>query len=790
MRKRIFTVIATILSLAGFFQIPALADETVWSDDAVPTGAISGGYGGDSWSWISSNPAPFSGSTSHQSALIAGLHQHYFDWAQQTLPVNSGDVLFAYVYLDPANPPGEVMLEWNDGTWEHRAYWGGNNISNGTDGTVSRRYVGALPAAGQWARLEVPASQVGLEGSTLRAMSFTLFDGRASWDKAGKSTAGSTTTNSSGSTNSTSGISTPGSGGTNSSAASATNALLSGTSIIDNVALQMPKPGDHGLHILTPTVLELKYINTKVKSAATVPDWNLVNNSLFTSLPTSAFTVTANGQAVAVVTAGFKRRPLYAPLVNYDLRIENSLYLQLASPISDNQTVVVKNTDGSLWNSGTTYSAIVDPLRYSPAIHVNQEGYMPGYPKKAMIGYYAGSMGELNVISSAGFKLVDANTGSTVFTGSLVQRADVGYLYTPTPYQKVYEADFTGFNTPGQYKLVVPGMGASLPFNITDGVAMDFARTYALGLYHQRCGTDNSLPFTRFTHDACHTAAAAVPTSYAAFPYTWNTISNYSQVTNPDSPVQSAPKLTGPNAQLFPFVKTGTIDVSGGHHDAGDYSKYTMNSVALIHYLTLAADSFQGVAALDNLGIPESGDGISDVLQEAKWEADFLAKMQDSDGGFYFLVYPQTREYEGNVLPDHGDPQLVWPKTSTATASSVAALAEIGSSPAFKRAYPQVAAMYLQKAVLGWQFLTNAINAHGLTGIYQKITHYGDDFGDRDELVWAAAAMFAATGDAQYQQKLFEWFPDPTNAATFRWGWWRLYQSYGNAVCSYAFAVR
>ena len=46
------------------------------------------------------------------------------------------------------------------------------------------------------------------------------------------------------------------------------------------------------------------------------------------------------------------------------------------------------------------------------------------------------------------------------------------------------------------------------------------------------------------------------------------------------------------------------------------------------------------MAQLDNLGIPESGDGISDVLQEAKWEADFLAKMQDTDGGFYFLVYP------------------------------------------------------------------------------------------------------------------------------------------------------
>ena len=57
-------------------------------------------------------------------------------------------------------------------------------------------------------------------------------------------------------------------------------------------------------------------------------------------------------------------------------------------------------------------------------------------------------------------------------------------------------------------------------------------------------------------------------------------------------------------------------------------------------------DALPGAAELDNLGLPESGDGIPDLLQEAKWEVDFLAKMQDADGGFYFLVYPRERIYE------------------------------------------------------------------------------------------------------------------------------------------------
>src|SRR4029077_16612817 len=150
-----------------------VATSTVWVEDAVPAGAAVGGIG-EGWNWVSSNPAPFSGARAHQSALLSGLHQHYFYNATARLSVAVGDTLFAYVYLDPANPPREVMLHWYDGSWEHAAYWGANLIGWGTDGTVCRRYMGPLPAAGQWVRLAVPASLVGLEGHTLSGMGYTL----------------------------------------------------------------------------------------------------------------------------------------------------------------------------------------------------------------------------------------------------------------------------------------------------------------------------------------------------------------------------------------------------------------------------------------------------------------------------------------------------------------------------------------------------------------------------------------------------------------------------------------
>ncbi len=157
-----------------------------WVDGAVPAGAVTSTDGGDAWTWVTSNPTPFSAPAVHQSNIAAGIHDHSFANTIAPLVVAVGDSLFAYVYLDPANVPGEVMLTWSDGSSEHRAYWGANSIAWGNNGTAGRFYAGPLPATGQWVRLVVPASAVGLEGRTLTGMGFNLFGGRATWDVAGK----------------------------------------------------------------------------------------------------------------------------------------------------------------------------------------------------------------------------------------------------------------------------------------------------------------------------------------------------------------------------------------------------------------------------------------------------------------------------------------------------------------------------------------------------------------------------------------------------------------------------
>ena len=580
--------------------------------------------------------------------------------------------------------------------------------------------------------------------------------------------------------------------------------IHAGQPITDANPMRIPQVSDYQLRILTPTLLELTLINTgaTANDPTSITNWNFVNpnNNTFASPALSILAVTVNGLHDIVTSAGFKRRPIYAPLNEYDLRIGNYLYLTLAAPIHDNDLIQVANAAGNIWNSSVQFQAAADPARISPAIHVNQEGYMPNYIKRAEVGFYAGNLGELQ-LTNRSFNLINATNNQIVYTGALTVRRDQGYStskFNPLPYQDVLEADFSPFNTPGEYRIQVPGLGASYPFMISDGLAALFARTYELGLYHQRCGYSNELPYSRFHKDSCHTAPASVPTAafVAQYPLVNSSLDalagdwahSYQQFDSPNIP----PGLTSVDQSLFPFVNTNAVDTHGGHHDAGDYSKYTVDVAQLSHNLLFAVDSLPGVAQLDNLGVPESGDGIPDVLQEAMWEIDYLSRLQDADGGFYFLVYPRDRQYEADVslvAPETGDPQVVFPKTTVSTAAAVGALAEAGSSPALKRYYPTNAAHYLAQAKAGWQFLMNAFAKYGREGCYQYINQYGDPYGHDDEMAWAAAALYAATGDTTYQTDLTTHF-NPADPNTIWWSWWRMFDAYGCAIRDYAFAAR
>lgn len=564
--------------------------------------------------------------------------------------------------------------------------------------------------------------------------------------------------------------------------------LLGSSAASHTNPLSMPPAGFTELRVLSPKVLELFLVTTKASETAPVGEWDFVIEGKGNLPSADNFQVLVAGQPVKVSHVGFKRRVLYAPLKERDLRIGNYLYLELSTALPAGAEVVVKDASAGGAIKDKRFQAVAGALRPSPVLHVNQTGYLVEASKKAMAGYYCGSAGELVIKNERGelpkFSLIATSTGATNFEGQLKERPDRGFTFST--YKRVYEADFTSFKTPGEYRLFVPGLGVSFPFHIGDEAAGWAARTYALGLYHQRCGTNNTLPYTRFTRGVCHVAHAEVPdkTFTNAQWFIGQSSGDFDKM-----PRHLAPQLKDTDASLYPFVRKGKIDVSGGHHDAGDYSKYTVNSAGLVHHLMTAVDAFAGVAELDNLGIPESGDGKSDVLQEAKWEADFLAKMQDDDGGFYFLVYPRNRRYENNVVPEEGDSQIVWPKTTSVTAAAVAALAQCASSPVMKKQFPEAAKLYLTKARKGWQFLERALKKHGDDAAYQKITHYGNEFLHDDELAWAACELFLATGEDAFHKELTRWL-NPSDPRTRKWSWVRMYEGYGCAIRSYALAKR
>jgi hypothetical protein len=136
-------------------------------------------------------PPPAGGG--HRAPLAAGLHQHTFTDATARLTPRSGRDIFAWVYLDPDNPPQTLMLQWHTGgtgtagSWEHRAYWGANLINLGSDGTPSRLQIDdEIPTPGRWIRLAVDAARVGLSAQTpVDGMAFTLFGGRAAYGATG-----------------------------------------------------------------------------------------------------------------------------------------------------------------------------------------------------------------------------------------------------------------------------------------------------------------------------------------------------------------------------------------------------------------------------------------------------------------------------------------------------------------------------------------------------------------------------------------------------------------------------
>jgi hypothetical protein len=174
--------------LANFLYSEPNKDEVqkkqrIFVEDSAPSDADLNGE------WKLTETPVFSGSKS----IIRtgkGNNQHYFINSKNPHHIFSEeDEFFAYVYLDPKNPPKQIMLQFNDGSWSRRAYWGESLIPYGKENTTSRIKVGPLPELKKWVRLSVTAKKLGLKTKDkINGIAFTQWDGTLYWDKVGVNT--------------------------------------------------------------------------------------------------------------------------------------------------------------------------------------------------------------------------------------------------------------------------------------------------------------------------------------------------------------------------------------------------------------------------------------------------------------------------------------------------------------------------------------------------------------------------------------------------------------------------
>lgn len=324
------------------------------------------------------------------------------------------------------------------------------------------------------------------------------------------------------------------------------------------------------------------------------------------------------------------------------------------------------------------------------SINLNQIGFLPDAEKVAVLNGDA---------ISTKATVVDAASGSVVYEGDVESAS-----FNDATGRDEARFDFSSFTTPGTYK-IVSGEFESFEFKIAEDVYDEAFDATLRMFYLQRCGVELTADLAGdHAHPECHTGAATI------------------------------------------YGTEETIDVSGGWHDAGDYGRYVVSGAKGAADLMLAYSLYPN-AFDDELGIPESGNGIPDVLDEVKFELNWLFKMQAPDGGVYHKV--TCANFPGFVMPEAETEELiVTPVSTTATGDFAAVMAM--ASYIYADIDPDFATACYDAAVKAAEYLDAHPDFEGAVNPDGIVTGEYPDTNDKDERCWAYAELFKASGDSKY----------------------------------------
>ncbi|MEO0473826.1 MAG: glycoside hydrolase family 9 protein, partial [Bacteroidota bacterium] len=236
----------------------------------------------------------------------------------------------------------------------------------------------------------------------------------------------------------------------------------------------------------------------------------------------------------------------------------------------------------------------------SPFIHVDQFGYLTNSNKVAVLSDpIAGFNSAQTYTAPATIELRDAST--TALIQSFVPSQWNGGATHAGSGDRGWWVDFSAINTPGQYYLYdAVNNERSANFEINDTVYHNVLKEAGRMFYYNRCNMAKAAPYAEANWTDTNNFLNALQDA------------NCRYVNDPG------------NAGL-------EKDLRGGWFDAGDYNKYVTFAFGAVHDLLAAYEQFPN-AFSDSWNIPESGNGIPDVLDELKWELDWLLRMANPDG--------------------------------------------------------------------------------------------------------------------------------------------------------------
>jgi len=409
---------------------------------------------------------------------------------------------------------------------------------------------------------------------------------------------------------------------------------------------------------------------------------------------------------------------------------EHFIYLQLTSALKPGKTYTVST--GTLARNRNEITFAFDVKRMqSESIHTSQAGYIPDGPKYAYVSQWMGDMGPLDLDGYAGvqFKVIRTSDSTLAYSGALVKRRDLETGSTsdgPDVGEKTYanadvwECDFSALTLPGEYLVVIDRMGCSYPFKIGGDVYREAFYHAARALYHNRTGIELTRPYTEWTRPK-------TPRDGTVFKYSSSRQMDWSGENGDPAEVRS---------KIDADFKISTW---GWYQDAGDWDGYFSHVHVPLNLLTayeLAPEKFSD----GELNIPESGNGVPDIVDEGAWLVNYFNRTKGPTGGVCGARvapdFDNTVESPERQKPSWEDPRFI-----------LVSGEEPNTNFVFAGLACQLAYSY---ELAGDHSRTQALVDSGVKAYNWAVRNKkaGDNLQNSD--LYAAAWLYKQTGDAQY----------------------------------------